>query len=152
MEAPTIHISFLSVLLNVLVCCTCAPLDQIVVSNSPEVGIPEGITGDGFVLPVFDTRISDRVQEIRTNREGFLYGPPLLGNTSVFPIGILGQAMVKRDKQLWFRDVAYVTEKVNEHELPKAARTLAMVCRILKLTSTRLTYYPGRGSPESLKL
>jgi len=95
--------------------------------------IPEGISY-GFVLPEFDINQAGRVEEIRTNREGFQYGPPLLGNTSFFPTGVLGDAMVARDKELWFRDVAYVTESVYR-EWPAAAQALAEVrkpCKTLK--------------------
>ena len=93
--------------------------------RAPEAGL------DGFSLPVFDPHAEDREFEIAANREGYQYGPPLLGNTSFFPAGVLGERMVLRDKQLWFEDVAYVTEKVNKVEIPSAARALANV-RILK--------------------
>ena len=79
-----------------------------------------------FVLPFSDSFWADRFLEIRRNREGYQYGPPLLGNTSFFPTGILGEARVRNDKQLWFRDVQYITEKVNK-ELPLAGQALATV-------------------------
>ena len=80
-----------------------------------------------YVLPLFDSSWSDRFKEIWTNREGYQYGPPLLGNTSFFPTGVLGDAMVLRDKELWMRDVQYVTEHVNNEELPQAGQALAAV-------------------------
>ena len=79
-----------------------------------------------FVLPFADSSWADRFLEIRRNRDGYQYGPPLLGNTSFFPTGILGEARVRHDKQLWFRDVQYITENVNK-ELPLAGQALATV-------------------------
>ena len=79
-----------------------------------------------FVLPFSDTSWADRFLEIRRNRGGYQYGPPLLGNTSFFLTGILGEARVRNDKQLWFRDVQYITENVNK-ELPLAGQALATV-------------------------
>ena len=79
-----------------------------------------------FVLPFSDSSWADRFLDIRRNRDGYQYGPPLLGNTSFFLTGILGEARVRNDKQLWFRDVQYITENVNE-ELPLAGQDLATV-------------------------
>ena len=79
-----------------------------------------------FVLPFSDSSWADRFLEIRRNRDGYQYGPPLLGNTSFFLTGILGEARVRNDKQLWFRDVQYITENVNK-ELPLAGQDLATV-------------------------
>ena len=79
-----------------------------------------------FVLPFADSSCADRFLEIRRNRDGYQYGPPLLGNTSFFPTGILGEARVRHDKQLWLRDVQYITENVNK-ELSLAGQALATV-------------------------
>lgn len=81
---------------------------------------------DTYVLPIFDNNAPERFEEIRLNRQGFLYGAPLLGNTSFFPTGVLGDAMVEKDKNLWFQDVQHINEMVSV-ELPKAARTLIEV-------------------------
>ncbi len=88
--------------------------------------IPFVDQAERFVLPFSDTSWSDRFIEIRKNRDGYQYGPPLLGNTSFFPTGILGEARVRNDKQLWFRDVQYVTENVGK-EVPLAGQALAIV-------------------------
>jgi hypothetical protein len=80
-----------------------------------------------YVLPVFDTNYMARAQEIINNREGYQYSAPLLGNTSYFAGGILGEAMVQRDKQLWFRDVQYISDNVNNIEWPQATKALAEV-------------------------
>lgn len=68
-----------------------------------------------------------RVQEIINNREGYQYSAPLLGNTSYFAGGVLGEAMGERDKQLWFRDVQYISYNVNNIEWPQADKALAEV-------------------------
>lgn len=80
-----------------------------------------------YVLPVFDDDYKGRLQEIVNNREGYQYSAPLLGNTSYFAGGLLGEAMVQRDKQLWFRDVQDISHSVNNIELPQAAGALAKV-------------------------
>lgn len=111
--------------------CSGLPYDstqQVLRDGKPYINLP---TPGRFVLPVFDSEPTVRVEEIRTNRLGYQYGPPLLGNTSVFPTGPLGDAMVQRDKKLWFRDVQYVTDKVNGIEIPQAAQALAKVCDFL---------------------
>ena len=107
-----------------------SPNEQYVLaSNAPRA--PDD--GQGFVLPVFDINWSERYKEIHANRKGYLYGPPLLGNTSYFPMGVLGDAMVQRDKRLWFRDVQYVTDNVNNKEWPQAVKALAMVSMLIRL-------------------
>ena len=77
-----------------------------------------------FSLPSFDEDPENRIERLQDSREGFQYGAPLLGNTSAFPAGVLGDAMVQRDKSLWLRDVMYVTEEVNNVEIPQAASAL----------------------------
>ncbi len=67
---------------------------------------------DLWSLPVFDAKPWMRVNETRLAREGYVYGPPLLGNTSYFPTGVLWDAMVARHKAEWFRDVEYTTKNV----------------------------------------
>ncbi|CAI6332244.1 unnamed protein product [Periconia digitata] len=123
--------------------CLSLPYDgtqQVLSDHKPSINLP---TNDGFVLPVFDSKPVSRAEEIRSNRIGYQYGPPLLGNTSYFPTGPLGDAMVQRDKQMWFQDVQYVTEKVNGIEIPQAARALAEIGGI-KTLSDYATLYDGQ--------
>jgi hypothetical protein len=92
----------------------------------PSAALPDD--GDHlYTLPMFDIKPWERVYEVRLAREGYLYGPPLLGNTSFFPTGVLGDTMVARDKAAWFRDVEYVSNNVYP-EWNKAATALAKVC------------------------
>ena len=46
---------------------------------------------------MYDPNSAARAQAISDKRAGFLYGPSILGNTSFFPTGPLGDAMVQRD-------------------------------------------------------
>jgi len=105
--------------------CYSIPLDRQIFLSPDDQRVPQG--KNTYTLPIFDPNSSQRFEEIRINRNGYQYGPPLLGNTSFFPTGVLGDAMVQTDKQLWFRDVQYITEKVNTIEWPQAARALAEV-------------------------
>ena len=127
MELHNTVIRFLHCIVLLAVClnCNASPLfEQFTLTQER---FPFAGEAERYVLPLFDTFWSDRFKEIWTNREGYQYGPPLLGNTSYFPTGTLGDAMVLRDKELWMRDVQYVTENVNNKELPKASQALAAV-------------------------
>lgn len=114
-------------LLTFLVTCYAAGLpvfpNQAVLR--PSLALP-GDNSHRYSLPMFDLQPWERVDEIRLARKGYLYGSPLLGNTSFFPTGALGDAMVARDRAQWFRDVGYVTSNVY-HELDQAAAALMKV-------------------------
>ena len=89
----------------------------------------QGDSEDGrrkYVLPIFDATPLERADQIKRNREGYLYGTSLLGNTSFFPTGLLGDAMVKRDVDLWYEDAAWVSENVAK-ESHIAASAVAIV-------------------------
>ena len=111
-------------LLGACLSCAASPVDEQY--RLIQKTIPLADDAERFVLPFSDSSWSDRFIEIRQNRAGYQYGPPLLGNTSFFPTGVLGEARVRKDKRLWFRDVQYVTENVNK-ELPLAGQALATV-------------------------
>ena len=91
-----------------------------------------------YILPVFDATPSERADQIKRNREGYLYGASLLGNTSHFPTGLLGDAMVNRDVDLWFEDAAWVSENVaRESQLAEAAVTMVR-CRLVLKSNLQL--------------
>ena len=50
-----------------------------------------------LALPTNSRDPARRAQEIQLKRQGYLYGPSLMGNSSFFPTGTLGDAMVQRD-------------------------------------------------------
>ncbi|OJJ96370.1 hypothetical protein ASPACDRAFT_34675 [Aspergillus aculeatus ATCC 16872] len=109
-----------------------------IVSQEPTVALPND-DSHRYSLPMFDLQPWERVDEIHLARQGYLYGPPLLGNTSFFPTGVLGDAMVARDRAQWFKDVEYVTDNVYS-ELQKAAGTLMKAGGIQSLTDYELLY------------
>jgi len=105
-------------------------------------------SGDGwrkYVLPVFDATPSERADQIERNREGYLYGASLLGNTSYFPTGLLGDAMVKSDVDLWYEDAAWVSENV-ERESQLAAAAVSKVRYVSASKPTmKLTPFRAEG-------
>ena len=64
-------------------------------------------------LPIEDPAPVPRGREIEEKRRGFLYGPSLLGNSSFFPSGILGNAMAQQHQNEWYTDAAWLAESVN---------------------------------------
>lgn len=71
--------------------------------------------GDGtsrIVLPIFDSEPLRRKREIERKQEGFQYGTSLLGNTSYFPAGDLGNAMVQKDQEEWYADAEWLKNAV----------------------------------------
>ncbi|KAL8704591.1 MAG: hypothetical protein Q9201_002238 [Fulgogasparrea decipioides] len=71
-----------------------------------------------YVLPQSDPYPSQRAAEVATDRAGYLYGPPLLGNSSFFPAGTLGSQRVKDDVTLFTKDAAYITESIEKDMIP----------------------------------
>jgi hypothetical protein len=50
-----------------------------------------------YSLPAGNSASSVRQQQIAINRAGYVYGSSPLGNTSYFPTGVLGDALVQSD-------------------------------------------------------
>ncbi|KAH7397536.1 lipoxygenase [Cadophora sp. MPI-SDFR-AT-0126] len=69
-------------------------------------------------LPQF-SNITARLEAINIKREGWLYGPSILGNASFFPTGALGTARMQADMALFSVESAYIG--------PKAQADLAAV-------------------------
>jgi len=69
-------------------------------------------------LPQF-ANITARIEAISIKREGWLYGPSILGNASFFPTGALGTARMQADMALFSAESAYIG--------PKAQADLAAV-------------------------
>ena len=74
-----------------------------------------------FTLPSEDDAPLARVREIQQKRQGYLYGPSLLGNTSYFPTGFLGDAMVQQHVDSWLQDAAWVNRAVDKEASAAAA-------------------------------
>ncbi|ATZ47343.1 hypothetical protein BCIN_02g06330 [Botrytis cinerea B05.10] len=72
---------------------------------------------------MYDSEPLRRVDEIMKKQNGYLYGPSLIGNSSYFPTGILGNAMVQQDQDQWYTDAYSLTSHVVE-EMQLAADAL----------------------------
>lgn len=57
-----------------------------------------------YSVPVCSGNGTQRNGAIVAKQAGYLYGPSLMGNTSYFPTGSLGDAMVQRDVAQWDLD------------------------------------------------
>ena len=75
--------------------------------------------GNGtYVLPMFDPNPAARATELVKNRAGYLYGPSLIGNSSFFLTGELGDQLVQSDIALWNQDAAPVRAAVQAEATP----------------------------------
>ena len=81
-----------------------------------------------FALPSEDSNPLERAHQIELKRQGYVYGPSLLGNTSYFPTGSLGDAMVQQHVDQWLSDAYWLTTAV-EDEFKSASRALNEVSR-----------------------
>ena len=85
-----------------------------------------------FTIPAEDGFSSLRALEIERKRQGYLYGPSLLGNTSYFPTGAMGDAMVEQHINEWLHDASWVSGVVEE-EAESVAAVLQMVGGMTRL-------------------
>lgn len=100
-------------------------------------------TTQQLVLPMNDPNPSQRAQDIQTKQQGYLYGPSVMGNSSWFPSGPLGEAMIKRDAAVFKTDLDFViAEAARDMKVADAALAAvsmsAQVFMILSDTSNRL--------------
>ena len=85
------------------------PKPQIDSEQTTNVSIPSNAS---YALPMFDPNPSARAAEIQQNRAGYLYGPSLIGNSSFFLTGSLGEQLVQNDIALWEKDAAPVNAAI----------------------------------------
>ena len=76
------------------------------------------VTNGTYVLPMFDPNPAARATEIQKNRAGYLYGPSLIGNSSFFLTGPLGDQLVQAEVALWNKDAAPVRAAVQAEATP----------------------------------
>ena len=88
--------------------------------------VPAPHENDGLVLPMDDLFPSLRDEEVRKQKDGYLYGASLLGNSSYFPTGPLGDAMVQEHQDLWFQDSMALVEAVTQ-EMASATAAVQQV-------------------------
>ena len=67
---------------------------------------------------MFDPNPAARATEIQQNRAGYLYGPSLIGNSSFFLTGPLGDQLVQAEVALWNKDAAPVRAAVQAEATP----------------------------------
>ena len=65
-----------------------------------------------YTLPQFDRNSSQRRDEVASNHAGFLYGPPLIGNSSFFPNGTLGDQRVNADVDAFIQNAAFINQSI----------------------------------------
>ncbi|KAL8650141.1 MAG: hypothetical protein Q9210_004000 [Variospora velana] len=77
------------------------------------------LSNPAFLLPQSDPTPLLRAGEVAIRKAGFSYGPPLLGNSSFFPSGPLGDLRVAADVGIFIKNAAYITLSI-EKETPTA--------------------------------
>ena len=97
--------------------------------SNPSLLSPKYV-GAQYTLPQFDPNPSQRLNEVATNRAGFLYGPPLIGNSSFFPTGNLGGARVTEDVAAFVTNAAYINLSI-EAERGAVVQKVTQVLYIL---------------------
>ena len=76
------------------------------------------VKNGSYVLPMFDPNPAARTAELARNRAGYQYGPSLIGNSSFFLTGSLGDQLVKSEIDLWNQDAAPVREAIRAESTP----------------------------------
>ena len=94
------------------------------------------ISSQGYVLPQFDPNPAQRSQEVVINHGGYLYGPPLIGNSSYFPAGSLGSLRVGSDVKAFIQNAAFITDSIQK-EAPAVVTRITEVQIKLALTKAR---------------
>ena len=67
---------------------------------------------------MFDPNSAARAAELDKNRAGYLYGPSLIGNSSFFLTGQLGDQLVQSEVDLWNQDAAPVRAAIQAEATP----------------------------------
>ena len=89
---------------------------QLILGLTPP-STPQTISSQGYVLPQFDPNPSQRAQEVAINHAGYLYSPPLIGNSSYFPGGRLGSLRVGQDVTEFLENAAFITNAIEEERV-----------------------------------
>jgi len=101
-----------------------------------------------MVLPMYDDEPWKRISNIQKKQRGYLYGPSLLGNTSFFPAGNLGQLMAQQDGEKWRSDAAWIVSNVAK-ESKLAAAALTKVITICSCLGSIANIDPGGWTEKS---
>ena len=84
---------------------------DVVLGLAPPIPNPS-ISSPRYILPQLDPNPSQRAQEVALSRAGFLYGPPLIGNSSFFPTGQLGNQRVRADVDGFIRNAEFINQTI----------------------------------------
>ncbi|KAF9769304.1 hypothetical protein IL306_013292 [Fusarium sp. DS 682] len=136
----------LLIILGIVTCVGALPLSDSPSSSIPEE-VPAGQTADiglplptEFTLPNEDDEILIRKLEIRKKRKEILYGPSLIGKTSFFMSGPLGDQISQRDQSLWARDAAPVVQAAS-HEAAAALHDIQIHGGLQNLEDYKILYH-----------
>ena len=81
---------------------------------APLVGSRSFSTKTEFTTLSEDDSPFERITEVEQKRQGYVYGPSLPGNTSYFPTGLPGDAMVQQHIDQWLNDASWINTAVGE--------------------------------------
>ena len=77
-------------------------------------------------LPQNDPNRDSRAKEVSTRREGYVYGPSLIGEASFFLNGTLGNERVNQDLALWDNDRKQIESEIKK-DLPAVSAAISAV-------------------------
>src|SRR6478736_1425204 len=122
----------LLIFLGIFTCVETLPLsdspssyipEEVPSSQTADIGLPQPTE---FTLPNEDGEILIRKLNIQKTLKEILYGPSLIGKTSFFISGPLGDQISQRDQTLWSRDAAPVVQAVS-HDAAAALHDIQIV-------------------------
>ena len=82
---------------------------------------------------MYDPNPAARAAELVKNRAGYQYGPSLIGNSSFFLTGSLGDQLVQSEVTLWEKDAQPVRAAI-QAEVTPVLRAIGAVSLSLALT------------------
>ena len=112
--------------LTSLLACSGLVLGLTPATSNPSLTSPKYVA-PRYTLPQFDRNTSQRLHEVALNHAGFLYGPPLIGNSSFFPTGTLGDQRVNADVVAFTQNAAFITQSI-EAEQGAVVQKVTQVC------------------------
>ena len=103
-----------------------------------------------YSLPMFDHNPAARATEIRDNREGYRYGPSLIGHSSFFPVGPKADQLVQDEKSLWNRDAAPQRAAVRAEAAPVRQALEAVSIFDISVTNAQIHIFGQAGGIQNL--
>ena len=116
--------------LTTLFACSGLVLGSAPPPSNPSLVSPKYVEPK-YSLPQFDRNPSQRLEEVALNHAGYLYGPSLIGNSSFFPNGTLGNQRVGADVNTFMLNAAFITTSIEDES----------GAVVQKVTQVRLPYY-----------